>query len=329
MAKILYSDYYLPSNLVSTEDYLASLTDLEMPNNCTREEYYQQVIDQTKVKSIAIEKQYNLVEIFSKLIEKLLNNNNVEPDKISQVIYTRPGNLCYDMIEKKYRRYNNNNQCVNIGYYLIEKFKFRNANLIIINGKCTSTIQGISLANDHIKSSSEKYSLILTPNMESNNESRQSEHHIIGDGAGVMLIGNDNKNKKFSIVDNNYISDGLSSYYYYHKKEYPKVPFNVKNRPLKKILNDNNIALTDIRMCITVNSNAKLLEHLYGITSYENIYIKNIPYGGHIADVDLIRNFTDANNSIEFNGGDYLLLFALGTDLTGFDFANILLEMEE
>lgn len=96
----------------------------------------------------------------------------------------------------------------------------------------------------------------------------------------------------------------------------------------KQILLKRGIKNKDIKAAITLN--VKVLVDLYKRIYTDRLYDRNLPYGGHISDVDLIRNFKDylidSGNAIE--EGDYIVLVAYGTDFTGLEYGSVLLQYD-
>ncbi len=89
---------------------------------------------------------------------------------------------------------------------------------------------------------------------------------------------------------------------------------------MKRVLEKKNVKITDLLKIIPQNINAFAYEKLY--TSLLKIdkslfFLKNIPNGGHLGDVDLIRNLTDYFVELELqepslDESETILLYGMG-----------------
>ncbi|MBU3178013.1 hypothetical protein KPL47_16920 [Clostridium estertheticum] len=314
MSKIIYSDYYIPSNTVLVKDILLNSKDFLASNSLTDiNEAADKFITNTGIKEVTVEKDGDIIDIFSTMLNKMFVEMDIEPKKIKNIFYTSDKHYDY-------------NDCVSVPYYLQEKYKLSNATVMTLNQLCSSTLQAIRIADSLNKSEKGAYSLIISPCFLDKGIDRYAGGvTIIGDGASIMLIGDDDCNEGFKIIDTISISDGRVSYYCYdnfNKSEKDKYD-NLKIRLItlesiakasRKMVNEYEEWFKDSKFIIGQNVSSKYLK------DYLMNYLNNVGktyqnyHGGHIEDVDITRNLRDVMDSVKFEKGDKIVLFGQGSD---------------
>ncbi len=337
MAKILYTDYHLPGNMVPTGKYF-EMVDIPVPKiYSSKEEYSEAFIKQNKVEYVGIENRFNLVEIFSDMLTKLFENTNIDRNQIKYIFYTKSYAAYYALYgDGKYYGKNRDKSCINIPYYLTEKFQLRNTCIITNEGKCSSVTQAMDLGAmccDRKKG----YSLILTPSI-SERSTRYTNIGLIGDGAGLMLLGGNEEESDFEIIDSFLKTNGELSCSIFNSRDnlaclqdsisnVVPVHANYETMFRSEVLDSHGINSEDIKAVITLN--LKYLVDKYNKLYPSKAYADNLPYGGHISDVDIIRNFKDFSRNSKLNPGDYFLLSAYGTDFTGLEYGGVLMRYRQ
>ena len=314
MAGIIYSDYYLPQQELPTNEVLKN----SRYNEAKDDEFCECFISQSKIENIVIEKEKDEVQMFSNLIKIFFENSGITPDDISYIIYTSPNNW--------------ERNGIYVPYYLQTVFHLKNATVIGMVQECVTTLQAIQLANSLVDSKTGKNVLILSVCYGRKMEDRFTGNTVVGDGAGIIVIGNENV--KCRILAGNSISDGKYSYLKYSKKQPTVNGLEIaKNGTnfLKKFIANNGYSFDDIDLLILLNIN---FSEYFIYTQYLNIdmdkiFQNNIKHGGHLTEVDIIRNYTDAVNGSIIKSGNKVLLYGSGTIGNGMDsLANtILLEV--
>lgn len=338
MAKILYMDYYLPQNRVSAKKHMDSI-EIPIPHIYkSKEEYNQAFIKQLEIEYLCIENEKNLIEIFSDMLKRFFELKKIDKTQIKYIFYTKAHRSYYAFRgDGKYYADNKDENSVSIPYYLAAKFGLEQACIIVNDGKCSSVIQAIEMSSMCCQEKG-GYALILDPSF-SSSPNRYMNIALLGDGAGIMLIGNEKNSHGYEIIDSLIKTSGIFSLHLYEKN---KDAFQVfgsvatmmselckyDNIFEKQILLKRGIKNKDIKAAITLN--VKVLVDLYKRIYTDRLYDRNLPYGGHISDVDLIRNFKDylidSGNAIE--EGDYIVLVAYGTDFTGLEYGSVLLQYD-
>lgn len=307
MSKIIYSDYYIPSNTVPAKDILRNSNVFLLVNsssdiNTSVDKY----IRSSGINEVAVEKELDLINIFSTLITRMLENNNIVPDKIKNIFYTNYEDYDY-------------NDMVSVPYYLQEKFELCNAAVVILNQNCSSSLQAVRMADALNKKG--EYSLILSSSFQKQEVDRYIDLTILGDGAGIILVGDDS-NEGLKIIDTFGVSDGSASYYSYGVN--PKIKedkyallklkmilFDSFKKAIRKTAANYENWFSESKYIITSNITNIYMDNYVKETS--KVYVNCDK--GHIGDVDIslnLRKLTDLN---KFYKGDKIVLLALGGDI--------------
>lgn len=308
MAGICHIDYHLPSDYISAVDILSNLNGFVLPGFYkSMGDYSIDFCKQSRLDKIAIEDFRNCILIFTELLECFFEGTQIEPDKIGYIFYTNP--KCFNLNE------------VNIPQYLQKKFKMNNASIVTIDQGCTGTIWCMGASNYLLNGDLEKYSLILSASFMLDVESRFMHPTLAGDALGILVL--QNSTSDLNIIDSISISDGASSYDKFNNTNLGFSNLGIVKKgveTVEKLLLNNGLIIEDISMMIPQSIN-----HLSYTTIYPNmlrldpskVFIQNIPNGGHLGDVDTIRNLKDYLNQFSVPQNANLLLY--GQSLIGRD----------
>jgi len=307
---ISYIDYHKPCYKLLVDEVLTKTDDSEKNKNYIKK--------YGNFDEIAIELRYNQFEMFDEMMEKYFAFN--DPAEIRFLIFTG----------KEYFV----NSGMSVPYYLIGKYGMKNASLIALNQGCTGTPQGIQLADCIIKADSKTKVMIASLSRISSIAERYDWPTINGDGAGMMVLGREGF---LRVLDSYSWSDGAVSLERCANngqkiqedlmQREKLLMMNVKKMILK-VLERNKICMKDIYQFIPQNVH-HLLYRMYAKSinvKLDKFFLENIPKGGHIGDVDSVRNLKDVILKHNKNAGLKYLLFTLG-DLGGnFSYYAVLLE---
>jgi len=290
MAGIMYSDYYLPEDTAPTKEFVD-------------EKIASVFVKQYKLEYIYLEKKKNPVEIFQGLLNGFFDKSGIKPEEISHIIYTSSQNLMIDR------------NC--IPFLLQGLYKMNQATVVLFRQGCNTVLQAMEFANALVETGKASNVIILSLSYGTPREQRFLRTSVIGDGAGIMVVGKQGYRTK--ILDFISISDGRTCLNVYEKKEYKVDSLDIirdGSDLILKLLKNNNVDIKDIRMVIPQNLNFLgffAYARILGI-DLSKIYSKNISKGGHMIDVDTVRNYTDYEKetaSTRENGK--FLLFGTGT----------------
>ncbi|SHI58768.1 3-oxoacyl-[acyl-carrier-protein] synthase-3 [Clostridium cavendishii DSM 21758] len=305
MSYISYLDYYMPKTYEKAEEILKQIND-ESIN-------IKYMLNQGKLENISVENELNNHEMIFKLMDKYIESNNSASDFDAIIFQGADRNICNE---------------TSIPYVIIEKYNMNKATVFALNQECSTTLQAIELADGLINSNKAKKVLIASICRADNVQERYVFPTILGDGAGLIVIENQGKLK---ILDSFSRTDGTYSY-----KKYMNIPYilsekditiNIKNAILK-LLENNKLTTDDVKFIVPQNVNeivyrlhAKVLK-----ISPEKFFLKNIPFGGHVGDIDTIRNLKDIIDKNLVFEKEKLVLFAMGMIAENQTYVSILIE---
>lgn len=322
MSGLFYTDYYIPKEYMTFEKILEADKDFLLPESCSSlEAYYDSFKKESGLDKIAIGQKEKGVEVFSQLLEDFFKQTGVDPASIAGLVYTDP--VPFNSVV---------NGVVSIPHYLINKFNLENATVSIVQQQCTGFILSIALANGLLKEG--QYLLVLSSNYVEELANRNFNYTFMGDGAALAVISKDNH--QWKVVDLITSTSGINTYNRYHNYEDVKVvSMDVIKKGvgvIHKLLNRNNVAAKDLYTFIPQNINEFIYSNLYarllGIKK-EKIFSPNLSYGGHIGDVDLIRNFADFQSNNSIPDKSYILLYGLGTNGLDMSYGAVLLQFNK
>jgi 3-oxoacyl-[acyl-carrier-protein] synthase-3 len=207
---------------------------------------------------------------------------------------------------------------INIPFYLLSKYGFKS---VIINmfQECATTTQAMELSKSLIAAGQARKTMILSvSHLGSEHAHRYIETSIMGDGVGLMVIGEDSP---CMVIDD------------FHSKadgSFSKGALENQNRysPLTAIKNCSEVLSTLMQRCGNPVSKLALQNVSYTnaimVSKYidckeEMLFLDNMSLGGHLADVDTIRNLYDLNNQQILASGDYALISSIGNMRPGLD----------
>ncbi len=324
MSKIIYSDYYLPSNTVSAKDILINSKKFLAENSSSDiMEAANKYVKEYELSEITVEKDGDIIEIFSAMLSKMFKKINIVPEQILNIFYT------------SYKHYDYNDY-VSVPYCLQEKYELFNASVMILNQHCASTLQAMRIADSLNKSEKGAYSLIISPCFFEKSEDRYGGGiTIYGDGAAIMLIGDDDCDEGFKIIDSFTVSDGHASLYCYDKlnnsenNKYDNLKvrliiFDSIAKVVSRAVKKYETWFNDSKFIIGQSIGGKLIKEHF--KNAENMY-QNF-YGGHMEDVDITRNLREVMELTKFKKGDKISLIALGGDFKSTSFISVFCQYE-
>ncbi len=301
---ISYSNYTLGKRYIDTEKYFLDSKDFVLPDGFeSLEEYTNNFIKQKKIEGIYSVEDDKEVDLFCDLVDKFIKDTNVDVNDIDIIIYTKGVPLHENL--------------VNVPYYIQKKFNIKNAMIFNVEQTCGATLAAINIVNAMISSGKYKSALILSSSIIKDYEKRDVKVTLISDGMGLMYI--EKNPKRFLIED--CLSRATGSYSYSiesftKRKNYRELVNYLNNgvNLIKDIISRNNLTLNDIVLISPQNTTYSGWE-TYSILldiPISNIFLDNISKGGHIGDVDTIRNITDIYNRNLIQKDKFFIAYGLG-----------------
>jgi 3-oxoacyl-[acyl-carrier-protein] synthase III len=311
MSCVSYYDYYKPSQSLSAWEVL---TQAGLPPQ--QREY---LINQGNLSEIAVETELDPHEMLGRLIEKYQQTHRVAD--IHFLIFTGVDQLM--------------NSQISVPYYLVTKYGMRNATVLALNQGCAGTLHAIHLADNLVRNHPGTKVMIAAVNKIATVRERLLYPTIGGDGAGILVVARDGR---FRILDSMAQSDGTSSYEcYIHAGQTVQVDYLQRekmimvnlNRLLNGIVGRNGLTVGEIKLYIPQSVNRLIYKaHAQKLrVAPDKFFLGNIPDGGHLGDVDSIRNFKDGVLSCLMQQGEKVVLFSLGEVGDNFNYVANLLEV--
>jgi 3-oxoacyl-[acyl-carrier-protein] synthase III len=244
------------------------------------------------------------------MLEEYFAGGDTQPEDIDFVIYTRGNSLAlgdpWSMTD---------DQCINVPYFLQEKFKMSNAQVFNVEQVCAGTLVACRLALSLIGDGSVRKILLLSSNFFRDPRNRlMGGLGLVSDGVGVMEIFAGNT--RLSMVDFIGKTDGsITMVKAYREGTNPATIVQVGCDIMNQLAQRNNLKLKDISLIIPQNISNSGWNFYCQLLDFpkENVFLETFADGGHMADVDIIRNLTEVRRTRPLSPGDYALIYGLGT----------------
>ncbi|WP_026882932.1 hypothetical protein [Clostridium akagii] len=305
MAYINYLNYYISSNMEKSTKILKEYG--------FSDEEAKKFNKKTGLKNISIIKSKSEFDIYNELLSDFFILPEVETKDITNIMYINM--LGFE-----------NKEC--LPYAIQKKYKMDKATVILLNEKCGATVQALELTDALIEKDASKKVLILSTVI--SEKDRFIDTTILGDAVGIMYISA--KSRGMKISDTISFTDGQYSLDMYENKKFNLQVYNVilkGSSIINNILLKNNLKMYDIELIIPLNISYASMD-LYSSLLKVNLnkfYMDNIPKGGHLGDVDTIRNLTDVIRNYNLQKGDKVIIYSLGYKLYDITYYAMLLEI--
>ncbi len=276
---IEYLDYYIPRKKVLSRRVLEN-----------KDINSEQFINDTGINTINVFEQYELPDALDNMFDKMFKSQNIELSKIKYI-------ACETTPLTKYHN-------ISVVHFLQKKYGMDKAKIIPLHQPCAFALCAMELSTKLLEQ--DEYMVILCANDWSERElgERFLKFTIMGDGIGLVLVKNDVEEKSnIRIHDWYYENYGVSSFTTYNTKNYESEPVLNRLSMIKKgvdfitrSLKQSNKSITDIDKIIVSNVRHDVFRDTYsgllGISS-NVFYLENTQEGGHVNDIDVIRNLKD------------------------------------
>lgn len=305
MTGIEYMDFYQASDTEDAYKVLKESKNAKVQND----DYCQFFIQQNKLKSIFIEKEKNSIDILHILFKKLIECGKVNLDEIDYLFFCRNP---YGLMEGE----------VHLPYYLIEKYKMNNATVINMFQECSTTMQAFELADSLIKTKKARKIMVVTLCLTDGDDyERFIETSILGDGAGILVFG-DNA-ALYELTSYKSMACGKYSFQVYQNEKYsPMETIKITSQYMKEFIETEKLTQNDIGYIVPQNlsySNIHLMSKFIEF-DISKFFLKNLEHGGHLADVDTVRNLLDIQKDESLETGSNILMYSVGNIRPGMDF---------
>lgn len=305
---IKYMDYFIPSTKITVDEVLELNKDKLSGSGKSFNEFLKEFKEQSRLDKISVfNPDENLAVIVSGMIDKLFSTTGIKPTEIKYFVCGNPALMGGN---------------VSVVHYIHKKFKLEKAVILPLFQPCASTIIAMGLSEKllNTKTEEKEYILVISANRMNDIKSRYLGFTILGDGLSVALI--ENKPGNVNISDWNSFNYGASSYEKVENSDTVPDVFQLKSNIirngvvfLQRSLEKNDINTKDIDIIINPNTFYDVWHKTYStLLNIEpnKFYLENIPDGGHINDVDLIRNTKDyIDRNMKDNNKMKVLIYAI------------------
>ena len=316
MSKIIYSNCYVPKKKISAQEILNSCDNIN-------EDEKKVFLEQSGLNKIAIADK-ELIDVFDKLVEECLNRTQCDRKKIRYILYTNPNNIHF-------------NKNVSIPYYIQKKYGLDNCSILTVDQKCSTSLECLYLSK-LICEKKDEYVMILSPCFMDypTIQDRFIRFTICGDAAGILLIGNESKDSGIEIVDISSASDGGYSFEQYGSNDKSSTNYSsvdarivtIQNgvNVIRKLLKNNNMSIDDVKLFVpqSINQYAYSMYANFLHMDKKKVYLKNVPDGGHLGDVDTVRSIHDILKNEKLDPDDKIVFYGLGSDGTDINYSALL-----
>ncbi len=282
---IKYIDYYLPESYITIDDVFSSLDNESFERkNIDKDTFCSKFKKETKLNKISTFKnEDDLASIVSGMIDKLLKETKINPQEIDYLVCGNEVLL----------RHNN----TSIIHYVQKAFNMDKSTIIPLLQPCAASLFAMGLSRS-LLNEEKKNMLILTACKWESAEDRFIDFTVRGDGIGLILVGSDTGILK--IADWNSCNLGNPSY--------NKIENNAQSQDFRSDMINRGVAFFDetlrkfnlekdeIGKVIPPNVRHDVYYDVYSHYLKMNpkvFYLDNVPDGGHICDIDIIRNLKD------------------------------------
>jgi 3-oxoacyl-[acyl-carrier-protein] synthase III len=310
MPAITYSSYALPGPCKSIDDFVLSLDREGALGDKSAKEVTYTLKEGLGISTVFITDRENEITLFNDLLERYFLLKNINPSEIAYLIYARGDSISkgdpWSLVDET---------CTNVPYQLIETFHMNNAQVFNVEQECTSTFVALKIADSLIKSESVHTILILSRNFFVENTKRlMGGSIVVSDGVGILEVSE--QGPGFDIVDfMSYTSGKINMVRGLTSARNMEEVFSNGVQLIHDLLARNSITMDDIAWIVPQNL-SKASWNLYSRMLQfpkEKVFLHNISAGGHMGDVDIIRNISDIRAKALTRPGDLILVYGIGT----------------
>ena len=250
--------------------------------------------------------------IFVDMLTQMFATRIARPSEISHIIYARGNSICMGDPWALH----SDEECINVPYFLQQKMEMANAIVFNVEQECTGSFTAIQIAKLLVEHGGANKVLIVSSNYFELTQKRLMGGSIfVGDGQGLMLISGGSG--LFEIIDGVGKTDGrIDSVNSFLDPKNQQRVIDVGTSLIQELLRTHGLSFNDVRVLVPLNTTEFVWRHYakqLGI-SFTKVFFENMKKGkgGHLGDVDLIRNLKDLSSEQEFPNS-YLVAYGVAT----------------
>ncbi|UCH92363.1 MAG: hypothetical protein JSV88_18980 [Candidatus Aminicenantes bacterium] len=308
---ISYTNYHIPGNRLSTDDYVKMLDDSFLEKVVMKREELASILKNSiGIHRIYIQNRDKEAQIYGEMMERYFSETHTTPEEIDFIIYTRGNSVAkgnpWSMTE---------DHCINIPYFIQNKFKMGNAQIFNVEQVCSGTLVGAQIAFSFIADGSARKVLLLSSNFFKNPENRlMGGLGLVSDAAGMMEISVGNSG--LALMDFIGTTDGsITMVKDFRKGTIPATVVQVGAELIKSLVKKHNLTLSDISQIIPQNISKSGWNFYCQVLDFpkERVFLDNFDDGGHMGDVDIIRNITEVRKKKLLAPQEFAVVYGIGT----------------
>jgi 3-oxoacyl-[acyl-carrier-protein] synthase III len=249
-------------------------------------------------------------DIFVDMLTKLFTSGTALPSEVSYIIYAHGNSVSVGDPWSLY----SDEECINVPYFLQRKMGMVNAIVFNVEQECTGSFTAITIAKLLVEHGGAVKVLILSSNYFERTQRRLMGGSVfVGDGQGLMLISGGPG--PLEIVDGVGKTDGrIDSINSFMDPKNQQMIVDVGSSLIRELLRKHDLSFDDVPFVVPLNTTPFVWQYYakrLGI-SLKKVFFENMGKGGHLGDVDLIRNLSDISSKQEFPDG-YLVVYGVAT----------------
>lgn len=308
---ITYTNYYIPGTHLTTDEYVGMLEDSLLKSiGMSKEELTAVLKNSIGIHRIYIEDRKNEADIYGAMLERYFEKSHTTPEQIDFIIYTRGNSVAegnpWSMIDES---------CINVPYAIQNEFKMSKAQVFNVEQVCSGTLVGARIALSMIGDGSARKLLLLSSNFFQDPANRlMGGLGLVSDGLGMMEISVGEPG--LSLVDFAGTTDGsITMVKDFRRGTIPAAIVQVGSDLIKSLLKKNNLTLKDVSMIIPQNISKSGWNFYCQVLEFprEKVFLDNFDDGGHMGDVDIIRNITEVRKQKLLSSQDFAIVYGIGT----------------
>ncbi|HHV30576.1 hypothetical protein [Acetivibrio mesophilus] len=284
---IKYMDYFIPQTSITVEEVIAKSEEKHIIPGDNIEEFCKQFKRESRIDEVSsFAQEDDLIKIITEMVERLFCDTGIDPSEVSYLVGGNRVLMDGD---------------ISIIHYIHEKFKLKNAVILPIFQPCVSTLFAMGLSRKLLNPIDREYMLILSINKEIDIKDRFIGLTVMGDGISLVLV--ENRPGLINIKDWCALNNGISSFSKRENLGNAISLLQIRSNIIKngacfilKSVEQFGISIDDVDIIIPPNTYYDVWDKVYSnlleIDS-SKFYLDNFGYGGHVNDVDFVRNIKD------------------------------------
>ncbi|MGA7219358.1 MAG: 3-oxoacyl-[acyl-carrier-protein] synthase III C-terminal domain-containing protein [Candidatus Sulfotelmatobacter sp.] len=248
--------------------------------------------------------------IFVAMLTRMFASEIARPSEINYVIYAHGNSISAGDPWSLH----SDEECINVPYFLQQKMEMANAIVFNVEQECTGSFTAVKIAKLLVEHGEAAKVLILSSNYFELTQKRLMGGSVfIGDGQGLMLISCGPS--PLEIIDGIGRTDGkIDSVNSFLDSKNQQTVVDVGSSLIRELLQKHGLSFDDVPLVVPLNTTPFVWTYYakqLGIP-LKKVFFENMGKGGHLGDVDLIRNLRDINSKEQLPNG-YLVVYGVAT----------------